>query len=97
MVRSKAIKSNVGAISRDKYVPGDFVSTDQYVVNEPGCLPTGVDREAEHSMFYGGTMFRDACSRYIFIKNMVSLGAGETISAKNEFETWLWDYARELL
>ena len=94
VVRSKAIESSIGAISRDKYVPGDFVSMDQYVVKEPGRLPTGFGREAEHNMFHGGTIFRDACSKYIFIKNQVSLGAGETISAKNEFETWLWDTAR---
>ena len=94
VVRSKAIESSIGAISRDKYVPGDFVSMDQYVVKEPGRLPTGFGREAEHNMFHGGTIFCDACSKYIFIKNQVSLGAGETISAKNEFETWLWDTAR---
>ena len=45
-------------------------------------------------MFHSGTIFRDACSKYIFIKNQVLLGAGETISDKNEFETWLWDTAR---
>ena len=57
-------------------------------------MSTGFGREAEHNMFHGGTVFRDTCSKYIFIKNQVSLGAGETISAKNEFGTWLWDSAR---
>ena len=36
---------------------------DQYVVKEPGRLPTGFGREAEHNMFHGGTIFRDACSK----------------------------------
>ena len=61
MVKPKAIKSNVGANSQDKYVPGDFVFMDQYIVKEPGCLPTGFGREAEHNMFHGGTIFRYAC------------------------------------
>jgi hypothetical protein len=87
VVISKAIKSNVGAISRDKYVPDYFVSSDQYIVKEPGRLPTVFGREAEHNMFHGGTVFWDACSKYIFVKNQVSLGDGETISSKNEFET----------
>ena len=30
----------------------------------------------------------------MFVKNQVSLGVGETIQAKNEFETWLWEEAR---
>ena len=57
VVKSKAIKLNVGAISQDKDVPGDFVSLDQYVTKEPGCLPTGFDREAKHNMCRGGTFF----------------------------------------
>ena len=40
-------------------------------------------REVEHDMFHGKTCFCD----HIFAKNQVSMGAGETIAAKNEFET----------
>ena len=94
MVKSRAIESSVAVISRNKYAPSDFVSIDQYVVKEPGQLPTDFGREADHNMFHGGTIFCNACSNYIFIKNQVSLGTGETISAKNEFESWLWDTAR---
>ena len=76
MGRSKEIKSSAGAISCDKYVPGDFVSMDPYVVKEPGRLSTVICREADHNMFHGGTIFHDAHSKYIFIKSQVSLGAG---------------------
>ena len=57
VVRSKGIKSSVRAISRDKYVPGDFVSMDQYVVKELGQLPTGFGREADHNIHHGDTVF----------------------------------------
>ena len=57
MVKSKAVKSSVGAISLDKYFPGDCVSMDQYVVKESGRLSNGFGREADHNMFHGGTIF----------------------------------------
>ena len=83
-----------GAVSKDGiYQPGEFVSTDQYVVKTSGCLPTGYGRESESNSFYGGTNFRDTVSKYLFVKKQVSLGSGETIQAKNEFETWLWEEA----
>jgi hypothetical protein len=45
-------------------------------------------------MFHGGTIFRDAASKYIHVQNQVSLGAGETVNAKLRFEEWLWEEAR---
>ena len=44
--------------------------------------------------FHGGTIFRDAASKYIHVQNQVSLGAGETVNAKIGFEQWLWEQAR---
>ena len=92
--KSKVVESSVGSISKEQYQTGDFVSMDQYVVKTPGRLPSGYGREADHNMFHGGTIFRDAASKYIFVKNQVSLGAGETVTAKREFEEWLWEEAR---
>eukprot|EP00957_Ditylum_brightwellii_P040099 3034853-Ditylum_brightwellii.AAC.1 len=71
-----------GALSRDRYEPGDFVSTDQYVVRTPGRLPSGYGREAAEKRFHGGTIFRDAATGIIWIENQVSLGANETVMAK---------------
>ena len=79
-----------GAVSKDgMYQPRESVSMNQYVAKTSGCLPTGYGRELESNSFHGGTIFCDAGSKYLFVKNQVSLGADETIQAKNEFETWL--------
>ena len=40
------------------------------------------------------TLFCDAASKYIYIRNQVSLGAGETVAAKREIEEWLYEEAR---
>jgi transposase InsO family protein len=45
-------------------------------------------------MYHGGTIFRDAASKYIHVENQVSLGAGDTTVAKLKFEEWLWEQAR---
>ena len=42
------------------------------------------------NMFHGGTIFWDAASKIIHIKNQVSLGAGETLASKVSFEQWPW-------
>ena len=55
--KSKAIPEASGAITRQKYNVGDFVSLDQYVVKTPGRLPTGFGRESITNMFHGGTIF----------------------------------------
>ena len=94
VVKSKAIPSSAGALSREKYLPGDFVSLDQYVIKTPGRLPTGYGKESVTNMFHGGTIFRDAASKYIHVQNQVSLGAGETVNSKIAFEEWLYDTAR---
>ena len=67
---------------------------DQYVVRNPGRLPTGYGRDSDTNMFHGGTLFRDAASKYIYVRNQISLGAGETVTAKREFEEWLYEEAR---
>ena len=70
------------------------MSCDQYVVRTPGRLIEGYGKEAEHNMYHGGTIFRDAASKYIHVENQVSLGAGDTTVAKLKFEEWLWEQAR---
>ena len=90
ITKSKAIKEVEGAISKDQYEVGDFVSTDQYVIRTPGRLEEGYGCEADNNSYHGGTIFRDAASKYIHVENQVSLSAGETVMSKLKFEEWLW-------
>jgi len=56
----------------------------------PGHLP--------HTMkLTGGTLFVDHCSKFIFIRSQVSLGAGETLVGKHDFETLLHSFGLSAL
>jgi hypothetical protein len=78
--KSKAVPEEAGALTREQYETGDFVSLDQYVVKTPGWLPTGYGQESHTNMFHGCTIFRDAGSKYIHVQNQVSLGVGEMLN-----------------
>ena len=62
---------------------------DHFVVNTPGRLLSGYGREARHNRYHGGTIFNDAATGLIWIENQVTLGAGDTLLAKELFEQWL--------
>jgi hypothetical protein len=62
VTKSKAIAEVQGVVSSEQYETGDLVSADQYVVRTPGRLIEGYGKEAEHNMYHGGTIFRDAAS-----------------------------------
>ncbi len=53
-------------------------------------LTTGYNFEREANMFHGGTIFCDAASKMINVKNQVSLSAGEMVMAKLCFKEWFW-------
>ena len=91
--RSSVIPESEGALSRDRYEVGDFVSTDQFICKTPGRLPEGFGRESNDRRFQGGTIYNDAASGLIWVENQVSLGANETVMGKARFEQWLWDMA----
>ena len=75
----------------DKIEVGDLVSTDQFVCNTPGSLPTGYGRESSNRSFQGGTIYNDAASSLVWVENQVSLGSNETVMDKSRFEKWRWD------
>ena len=81
------VKEKEGALSREKLIPGESVAIDQFVVKTPGRLPSGFGRS--QSKATGGTIFRDAASKAIFVENQVTLGASETVMAKSKFEQWV--------
>ena len=73
--QTKAIEEKEGIISTNNYLPGGFVSMDQwYAVMTPGRLPTWYDREGPSNRYHGGTIFNDAASVIIHAENQVSLG-----------------------
>ena len=90
-MKQLAVEEKAGILSANQYQPGDFVSMDQFVSGTPGRLFTGYGREAQHNRFQGGTIFNDAASGAIRVEHQVSLGAGETICAKERFEEWLYE------
>jgi hypothetical protein len=63
-----------------------MVSVDQYISALPGRLLNTKGKEAKKDMYCGGTIFVDHASSRVFIKNQVSLNAGETVMAKRAFE-----------
>jgi Reverse transcriptase (RNA-dependent DNA polymerase) len=75
-----------GTLKTNNLKPGQMVSTDQFVSQVRGRLTHTRGREPSHEQYCGGTVFVDHASGFMFIKNQVSLGAAETIRAKNLFE-----------
>jgi hypothetical protein len=76
---SKAVHESEGALSRNRYKIGDFVSTDQFICRTPGQLPEGDGRESKDRCFQDGTIFNDDASGLIWVENQVSLGANMTV------------------
>ncbi len=70
---------------------GDFVSTDQFSCRTPGWLPEGYGCESADRRFQGGTIYNNAASGLIWVENLVSLGANETVMGKACFDQWLRD------
>ncbi len=85
------MEEKAGILSANQYQVRDLVSMDQFVSATPGRLFSGYGGEAQHNWFYGRTIFNDAASRAIWVEHQVSLGAGETICAKEQFEEWLYE------
>jgi hypothetical protein len=86
---SMVIPENEGALSRNRYQVGDFVSTDQFICKTPGQLSEDYGRESKEWHFQGGTINNDAASGLIWVDNQVSLGANEMVIGKACFEQWL--------
>jgi hypothetical protein len=91
--RTRDLPESEGALSRDQYEVGDFISTDQFICRTPGQLPKGHGRESADRCFQGGTIYKDAASGLICVENKVSHGANETVMGKSCFGQWLWDMA----
>jgi hypothetical protein len=65
VLRRRLLNNCEGAITRDQYNVGDFISTDQLICKMPRRLPTGYGRESQDHRYQGGTIFDDAASGLI--------------------------------
>ncbi len=91
VLRKRLLDNHEGAITRDQYNIGDFVSADQFICKTPRCLPSRYGRESQDCGFQGGTILIDAASGLNWVENQVSLGANKTVMGKARFEHWLYD------
>ncbi len=48
---TQALEDCEGALTRDQYEVGDFVSKDQFICTTPGRLPLGVDKNHKTAVF----------------------------------------------
>ncbi len=76
-----------GAITRNQYNIGDFVSTDQFICTTPGHVPTKYGHESQDCHFQGSTIFNDEASGLFQVKNQVSLDANELVMCKAWFNS----------
>ncbi len=81
-----AVEEKAGILSANQYQVRDLVSMDQFVSGTPVWLFSGYERKIQHNWFHGGTIFNDAASGAIWVEHQVSLGASETICAKERFK-----------
>ena len=94
VVKQEAIKEKEAILAWEKYQAGDFVSTDQFVVKTPGQQLEGYGREGINNRYHGGTIFNNAATGIIWVEKQITLGAGDTLIAKQTFEDWLRDTAQ---
>jgi hypothetical protein len=53
VLQTRLLDNREGAITRDQYKVGDYLSTDQFICKMPGRLPTGCGRESQDCHFQG--------------------------------------------
>ena len=75
----------------DNYEAEDFVSMDKFVVQIPDWQLEGCGQEGDKSKYHRGTIFNDTATGIIWVKNQITLGARDTLIAKQTFKDWLWD------
>ncbi len=75
-----------GTLSQDAYKDGNFVSADQWIVNNSDRFLSGYGQVVSQNKFCSGTLFYAAATGCILVENQVSKGAGEILMAKELFE-----------
>ena len=81
--------TKVDVLARERYLPGDFVSSDQFKVPVPGRRLWGFGKEKDQDLYTCGTVFHDMASSYIWMEFQSDGSAGETLKGKIRFEDYL--------
>ena len=89
VTKSNALPEKQGYLTIYKYDVGDFVSTDQFIFKTPERFPAGYGLDYLDRCFQGGTIYNDAASGLIWVKNQVFIGANNTVMGKQRLEQWL--------
>ena len=76
----------IGGVIANKLEPGQEIACDQFEVKKRGRKFKTFGKEKEEEKFSGGTIFVDVATGFTRCYYQVSLGAEETIQAKNQFE-----------
>ena len=73
-------------LKKDNFLTEQVVSTDHYILQDPGRLYHTKGKSDTSEMFSGGCVFIDCASGYVIIKHQVSISATETVKAKLNFD-----------
>ena len=85
---SKKDPEKVDVLARDRYLPGDFVSSDQFKVPVTGRALSGFDED----LYNCGTVYHDMATSYIHMEFQSDGTASETLKGKIHYEQFLEEF-----
>ena len=77
---------NEKELKKDHLLPGQMVSADHSILQDPGRLYHKIGKSDPSDMFSGRCVFIDHASGYVSIKHQVAINSTETGKAKLTFE-----------
>ncbi len=86
----RLLQDHEGAVTRDHFDVGDFVSTDQFICKTPRRVPTRYGHNHKIAIFRAVPSLM-MCISLFQVKNQVSLDANESVLCKACFNHWLYD------
>lgn len=84
------------ALKKEKLEVGQRIHGDQYISAVPGRTPVGRGSSAALNQYTGGVLLADSASEFIFLRNQVTLGTGDTLQTKQAFEHFAAQYGVKL-
>ena len=80
-------------LALDKYHASNFVSVNQFISSNSRLLWTDYWWEGDSKQYNGLTIFHDAATGAIWVKNQVFLGTGKFTMDETCFEEKVWNLA----